>query len=109
MKEKFIELQRKVTNTSEQGILEDLKRKVNFFFKKRLNKKQAGLLKEFNETVLGIARTESPTPSSPKLKNKKKKKQYSDSDDEDQSAEKPQKSSKFSLVESEERKARMSD
>ena len=39
MKQKFLELQRKMTTNSEEGILEELKRKVSYFFKRKLGKK----------------------------------------------------------------------
>ena len=39
MKQKFLELQRKMASNSEEGILEELKRKVSYFFKRKLGKK----------------------------------------------------------------------
>ena len=49
MKNKFTELQNKMASNSEQTMLDDIKRKVNYFFKKKLGKKSSSLLKEFNE------------------------------------------------------------
>ena len=97
MKKKFTELQNKMAGNSEQALLDDLKRKVNYFFKKKLGKKSASLLNEFNEQILNIAHEEIVSPASPIKKKKTKKLKADDSDDDYSPNSRKKKTSKFDL------------
>ena len=44
----------KLVNSSSEEFLEDIKVKVSQFFMKKLGKKQQPIIKEFNETILGL-------------------------------------------------------
>ena len=59
MKVKTMELQHKVTMTTEDGFKENLLKRINAFFMGRLSKKQRPILDEFNEKILQLANPES--------------------------------------------------
>ena len=59
MKVKTMELQHKVTMTTEDGFKENLLKRINAFFMGRLSKKQRPILDEFNAKILQIANPES--------------------------------------------------
>ena len=52
MKVKTMELQHKVTMTTEEGFKENLLKRINAFFMGKLSKKQRPILDEFNEKIL---------------------------------------------------------
>ena len=55
MKVKTMELQHKVTMTTEEGFKENLLKRINAFFMGKLSKKQRPILDEFNEKILQMA------------------------------------------------------
>ena len=50
-----MELQHKVTMTTEEGFKENLLKRINAFFMGKLSKKQRPILDEFNEKILQMA------------------------------------------------------